>query len=143
MSTPDYVALAAGQLRELRNGLLGQLAKIESALAALSEVSGHEEQVEMSKTVIPAAKATFVPSQNGEELEGEYSKMRTSEAVLAFVNDRDEERTVEEIVEALRAGRLRTRSNHLKANVYTTLRRLSDRGLVLKTDNGWRKVTAG
>lgn len=120
----DYLVLAVDQLTVRRVALLEEVARVDRALAALSEVSEPHASFlpDVSRPVPGAA-------------QGRYAGVGLKDAVRMLLAESDSV-TVPEIVKALREGGFQSKSPNLNPNTHTTLRRLIDAGEAEKLEGG-------
>lgn len=140
-----------------------ELEMIKPLLATLAPLAGRGDptQIIMDGMPVPQKRVEVVDAGGAavEETDGEagvdeedatpqepgvYTYMNSQEAALHFMRKVGGRRGTLEIADALRAGGFRTKSPHFINNVYTTMRRLGERGLVERVGAGiWQLTEAG
>jgi hypothetical protein len=161
---PDY-ALWWIQTDDRRKTLLSELEKVDrllEVLTPLAEEHGGLSSVRVDgpdalrPNALVSSVAAFTPpptpgplaapenaaekSQHGTDGPGGiYSKMSSLQAATHYLTTAGGTRTTPEIADALRAGGFPSSSPNFKVNMYTTMKRLAERGAVVQLGDGkWR-----
>ena len=88
--------------------------------------------------------ASAPPATSGARLPADYRRMTSFDAVLHYMRSDGKPRRTPEIASALRAGGFPSKSSHFANNVYSTMRRLSERGDVERIAEGlWQLTSQG
>jgi len=115
------IAEVLAALREERQNLLAEVSRIDRAIAALEDAAG---------TGPPATVATKYPKDALGRTPGPYSMFTVCEAAATYLASAGEPKTTREIAAALRAGGIRTTSEHFTDTVGKMLRKsASDFGI--------------
>jgi hypothetical protein len=101
-----------------------------------AEVTGGQDQQE-SQTASPSTP----PSTNGVGSPADYRNMTSFDAVLHYMRSDGQPKKTPEIANALRAGGFPSKSSHFANNVYSTMRRLLERGDVERIGEGLWQLT--
>lgn len=145
------------QLDDRRKELQGELAEVTRLMDVLRPLADRIGGVPEREHVVPQSQPMLVresgvphntpPEGTGEpgpEREGIYANMSSLEAALHYMREVGGVRTTPEIADALIEGGFKTNSPNFKVNMYTTMKRLAERGDVAQLKEGkWRLTFLG